>query len=293
MLITGKELLESENLIDVITDGLTRSEYQDFDGRIHASTSGYCARRGALEASYKGTKVYEAKSALYFKLGIALEESLLDALDSRKRLFFRQYHLPETGINLGGKVDGIVLHNGKLHCLEIKSCGSTLPSKPELEHLSQINIYSAVTGLPGLLLYASRSVQDFRGDLKLKLFDLGFNTDDCSKSLESSAVAYFASKNNLLPEIPEHITSEKNCGYCSFKNICWQFELDKSPLTPMSESELEAVTGASNKFIENYMQMTEIKKRRNGVLKFLSENGNKTAKFYLAGESWDSILMDY
>jgi hypothetical protein len=291
MLITGKEILENTGLLEAIETGLERSEMQNYDGRIHASSSGYCSRRGALEATYKGMRKYEAKSALYFKLGLALEDSVLDALDSQKRLFFRQYHLPEIGINLGGKVDGIVLHNGKLHCLEIKSCGSTLPTKPDDEHLTQINIYSAVTGLPGLLLYVSRTVQDYNGNLKLKLFDLGFNAD-MGKSLRSSALAYFASKNELLPDIPDHITSEKDCGYCNFKNLCWQFEV--SPvLQPMTPTENEQINAAADKFISNFMQVSELKKRRNGVLKFLSENGNKTAKFYLAGESWDSILMDY
>lgn len=293
MILTGKELLETENLLDVITDGLRKSEMQDYDGRIHASSSGYCPRRGALEATYKGVRSYEATSALYFKMGIALEDVILDSLDNKKRLLFRQYHLPEIGINLGGKVDGIVIHNGKLHCLEIKSCGATLPSKPDDEHLSQINIYSSVTGLPGLLLYVSRSVQHYSGELKLKLFDLGFSVD-MSKSLHNSAVAYFASKNLLLPEIPSYITSEKDCGYCPFKSICWQGELDKSTLDPMIEIEKTQINLAADEFINNLMSIPEITKRRNGVLKFLSEHGNKTAKHTLQpDEDWQTWLLEY
>lgn len=292
MIITGKELLETETLIDVIENGLTKSEYQNFDGRIHASTSGYCARRGALEATYKGERAYAATSALYFKLGIALEDVILDALDAKKRLLFRQYHLPEIGINLGGKVDGIIIHNGKLHCLEIKSCG-TLPSKPDIEHLKQLYIYTAVTGLPGILLYVSRSVQDHKGELKLKPFEMGFDLDNSTLAIQSAAAAYFASKNSLLPEIPEYIKSEKDCGYCYFKNICWQFETS-SVLEPMTEDENKAIQQAVNKFSDHFMSIPEIRKRRNGVLKFLSENGNKTAQLVLALDAdWKHWLLEY
>lgn len=292
MITTGKELLLTEDLLETVENGLKSIEYQNFGGRIHASSSGYCARRGALEATYTGDKEFEATSALYFKLGIALEEAVLDSLNKQKRLFFSQYHLPETPINLGGKVDGITLYNGKLHTLEIKSCG-TLPTKPSLEYLSQLYIYSAVTGLPGLLLYVSRHVQDYKtgNSLKMKYFDMGFNLAESKRVIKSCATAYFCSKNGLLPEIPEYITSEKDCGYCYFKDRCWGMEMPH--LEPMTEIEDKHIAATVDKFTEHFMSPDEIKKRRNGVLKYLSKSGNKNAQFYLDGEDWSSFLIDF
>ena len=111
MIITGKELMEKDDLVQEITDGLKDVKWQNNKGRIHASMAGYCPRRGALEAVYSGDKVYEASSALYMGIGVTIEEKILDGLDKRKKLFFRQYVLPDIGINLGGRVDGIVLYN--------------------------------------------------------------------------------------------------------------------------------------------------------------------------------------
>ena len=86
MIITGKELLEQENLLETISNGLEREEYQNYDGRIHVSSASYCPRQGALQATYKGTKKVEPQSSLYFKMGIALEESIITSLDKQKQL---------------------------------------------------------------------------------------------------------------------------------------------------------------------------------------------------------------
>jgi hypothetical protein len=291
VIITGKAALESDNILDVIEKGLTKTEYQNYNGRIHASSAGYCARQGALQSTFDGNVTYEAKSAVYFKLGIALEETILDALDNQKRLLFRQYALPENPINLGGRIDGIVLHKDKIHCLEIKSCG-TLPTKPGLEHASQLAVYSACTGLPGLLLYVSRHVQDHNGNIKMRLFDLGFDKERCEASLNNAATAYFAGKNNLMPDIPDYIHGPEDCGFCPFKSICWEF--DTSPkLEFMSEDEKESIEHVTDDFIDSYMSNGELAKRRNGVLKYLSINGNKTAKFMLDGETWEQYLIEY
>ena len=294
MIITGSDLLEKENLLETIENGLKKTEKQDYNGRIHVSSSGYCPRKGALEAKYVGDRDYAAKSALYFKLGIALEESILDSLDNQKRLFFRQYHLPETGINLGGKIDGIILYNNKIHALEIKSCGS-LPSKPQLEHVSQLMVYCAVTGLPGLLLYISRHVEERHSDgsrLKMKLFEFGFDLENSKKHLANSARAYFASKNGLMPEIPDYIKSENDCGFCYFQDICWHSEPPKF-LEFMGDSEKHHIENAVNSFVEVFMTKEQLQKRRNGVLKYLSTVGNKTCKLYLEDEDWKNLLLDF
>ena len=290
MITTGKDILEAENMLDTITNGLAKIEYQDYGGRLHASSTGYCARQGALQATFEGNKKYEAQSAIYFEIGIAIENVILNALDNQKRLFFRQYALPENPINLGGRVDGIVLYKGKVHCLEIKSCGQ-LPSKPNSEHVAQLAIYSACTGFPGLLLYVSRHVQNPNGSLKMKMFDLGFDENMLEQSLSNAASAYFSSKNNFMPDIPDYITGENDCGFCPFKDVCWNF--GDSHLEFLGVSERESIEHVTDDFISSYMKNSELSKRRNGVLKYLSINGNKTAKYFLDGETWDDFLIEY
>lgn len=274
-------------LEDVIVSGMKSIRKANQNGRMYASTSGFCERQTALSMTFEGDTEYEAASAGYFEIGLAVESVILKALRSQDVLLFSQLETPDIRLNLGGKIDGVYrLDNDKIRLLEVKSCGA-LPNKPHAEHLAQANLYTAITGLPATLLYFSRNVANFAGEIQMRLFELD-NQDDIYRSMLKTVYGKICADKGLMPDIPEEITRPSHCGFCRFKNICWDGE--PSHLEPMSDSEYKENWDLTIKMTDDMMSSIKVEQRRNGVLKHLMQYGTPYAKDLLTDKDWKDLV---
>lgn len=281
-----KNLTSEIKLTDVIVNGMKSVKPTNQNGRMYASTSGFCERQTALSMTFKGDTEYESATAGYFKIGLAVESVVIESLRNQGVLLFEQFETPDIGLNLGGKIDGIYrLDNDKIRLLEIKSCGA-LPSKPHAEHLAQINLYSAITGLPGTLLYFSRNVANFTGEIQMIEFQIdgSGNYDSMFKTIYGKICA----EKSLMPDIPANLTKPGHCGFCRFKNICWQGE--PSHLEPMSDLEISENYGLTKEKCDDMMSAIKVEQRRNGVLKHIMQFGNPFAKELLTDTDWKDLV---
>jgi len=282
-------LSNDKSLVDYIVDGLRSTKSANQNGRMYASTSGFCERQTALGMTYTGDVVLEPETELYFKMGLAIEDAFIGSLKKQGLLLFTQFETPDIGLNIGGKIDGIYcLPDGKIRLLEIKSCGQ-LPKVPYGENISQANLYSAITGLPIDLVYGSRLVKQGKSDeILIKEFRIPYNPVNLKRTMFRVVYGKICADKGLMPDIPDHIHNEFDCGFCKFKNICWQGE--PSHLETMSDSEIKENWDLTEKKVLVMMSENAIEQRRNGVLKHLSQFGTDYAKRLLVGTTWDKLV---
>jgi len=188
------------------------------------------------------------------------------------------------------------MYGGKITVAEIKSI-AYLPKGDEKELLSnprfgqyvaQTSLYSAIVGLPGILVFFSRFVKQSgkSTDLALKIFDLGFDIDRLKKHIWSLAIASFSIDANVLPDIPYCFEQKEHCKYCDFQRNCW----DDMPVVLDEDSVLlDEITERAKIFTDTFMSDEAISKRRNGVLKHIGLNGTETAKNLLLDKSWGNL----
>lgn len=274
-------------LENVIVSGMKSVKRTNQNGRMYASTSGFCERQTALSMTFDGDTEYESASSGYFEVGLAIESVVLKALRQENTLLFSQLETPDIGLNLGGKIDGVYrLDNDKIRLLEIKSCGA-LPSKPSSEHLAQANLYTAITGLPATLLYFSRNIANFAGEIQMRKFELDTQSDIYNSMFKAIYGKVCADK-GLMPDIPDEITKPGHCGFCRFKNICWDFE--PSHLESMSNSEISENYHLTKELTDDMMSEVKLEQRRNGVLKHLMQYGTSYAKDLLTDTDWKDLI---
>ncbi len=280
---------EEKNLNEIVVRGMTNIRSKTRDGRLYASQSGQCERKTALTSTQVGNEVITASMNAYFKIGETIEELILDSLFDQGILLFKQYRLPDIGINMGGYVDGIIFVDGQVKVLEIKSCG-TVPNKPKPDHLAQTLIYSAITGLPAQIMYMSRQPADFYGNMNIETFDIETSTENLSKAVWSAVYGYLAVGMGVLPDRPPHM-KKSYCGFCPGFNDCWKTgpknEI-KGLKSPTSDQHAELVESTS-KFVEAILNPVATKDRRIGVLNFLSRNGTRYAKNLLESSDWSNF----
>ena len=281
---------ESRSLIHLVTKGMSKLPFEGRTDRFYASDAGFCPRQAALKSRGGGEIDNPASFNAYCELGNTIEALVLGALTSTGNLLFKQYRIPDIGLNLGGKIDGIIVSDGKLRVLEIKSCGELPKTDPKPEHKAQALIYSAVTGLPASVLYFSRDVVDFKGSLMLKEFPLDDLVDEKRATIYRAALAYFSTRKGILPDIPSHLTTAKDCGHCPFKDFCWDgVATVTTDLKPPSGPEGEKLVEQATLFTENFFSNQVVADRRNGIIKHLQTNGGQTARDVLKGD-WSHLL---
>lgn len=280
---------KDKSLVDYIVDGLRSTKSGNQNGRMYASSSGFCERQTALGMTYTGDIDLEPETEMYFGLGLAIEDLYIKSLRKQSLLLFSQFITPDIGLNIGGKIDGIYkLPDGKIRLLEIKSCGQ-LPKEPYGENMSQANLYSAICGLPIDLVYGSRLVKQGKNpDLLIKQFPVAYNHKSIYDTMFRVIYGKLCADRGLMPDIPNFLKSENDCGFCRFKNICWQGE--PSHLEAMSQTEIDEIYLLTKEKCDVMMTEDEINKRRNGVLKHLSQYGTDYAKKLLNGTDWNDLV---
>lgn len=285
----GKKGLDIEdNLISLVNKGLISSRRVERVGRLHARDTGLCERQGTLSALQDGMIVDNPQSKSFFALGNAIEDLVLTSLFVTGNLLFKNYKIPDIGINLGGAIDGIVYLNDKIRILEIKSCGK-LPDKPKPEHVAQALMYSAITGLHSTVFYFSRYVIDkWGGPVLMKQFDLDENIELGKKALWRAIFASIAVKENLIPDKPVHL-KKSDCGFCPFVSNCWNGE-HITVGKPISQKDNLRISREASQILNQILDFNEVKNRRIGILKFLSISGNQNAKSILSKSEWSDLI---
>jgi hypothetical protein len=277
----------------VIVAGMTSEKIINQRGRLYAGTSGLCARQTTLQANFVGTEIQQPETTGYYASGNAIEEVVLDALAKQNTLLYSGYKIPECGINLGGKVDGFVrLPDETIKGIEIKSCGATLPSHPKLEHKAQALLYSAITGFPFEIIYFSRSIVDKDQNINLRSFELDSNWLDRYMTLYQAVLGYICQQNGVMPNIPTHIQSSNDCGFCRFKDICWNNQKSFMPsINTMSLAVQNDIYRESEELASELLSEEIVAIRRKSVLKYMSEYGTPFAKTLLKSQDWSDLVL--
>lgn len=281
----------SNSIAALVTKGLTKSVAYDRQGRLYASDAGLCQRRAVLFSIHTEPSIDTAASAGYYAMGNAIEGLIMDGLFNSKALLFKQYRLPDIGLNLGGYIDGIVLVNGRIRVLEVKSCGK-LPDFPKPHHAAQAYIYSAITGIPASLLYFSRTVAKVDGSLLIKEFSMEEDQEEKRKSLFRAVLASMAVRKQVVPDKSPQMTSEAACleAFCPFTASCWHgAKLQTDWPMASATDNLELVNQAKER-TDALLSPASIKDRRTGVLKHLLLHGNARSKEVLEGSDWSTLV---
>lgn len=277
----------------IIIAGMTSTKTINQNGRLYAGTSGLCARQATLQANFVGTEVQQPETTGYYASGNAIEEIVLKALHNQNSLLLEDYRINDCGINLGGKVDAFVrLPDEHIKLIEIKSCGATLPSHPKLEHKAQALLYSAITGFPAEVVYFSRSIVDKDQNINLRSFELASSRVDRYMTLYQSVLGFVSLKYNVMPNIPEHIQSPDDCGFCRFKEICWNNQKSfMSSILSLTEFAQESIIIEASEVTNNLMSDENIAARRQQTLDYMSKNGTNFAKTLLKSSNWSDLVL--
>lgn len=258
-------------------------------GRLHASKAGICPRRNVLHASEDQTHRVDAASQLYTDIGSSVHKLFQQALFDAGRLLFAEYHLPEVGYNLGGYVDAIVLgERTKIEIWEFKTCGK-LPPAPYPEHRAQAMLYAAIAGLPAHIVYQSRNVASFDRALLLRSFKVEATEEEYLVLLRKVALSAFAIEAEQVPPVPPEFSGPKDCRFCPFVPYCWTGE--RTPTWPeMTATTLREMNERATSSARDVWSRRG--QRRNGTLKFLSQNGSPHAKKLLDGTDWSELIEE-
>ncbi len=283
----GNPFGHATTLVGTIRHGMSSTKENDRNGRIYASQASFCVRQAVLKSTNnEDLEIVTPTNAAYYALGITIEDLVINALTRQGALLYPQYKLPDIGLNLGGYIDAIVMIGGKIRVLEVKSCG-VMVTEPKPEHAAQAMVYSAVTGLPASLLYFSRHVAGFDGQLQIKEFPLIVTNDDARRTLFRVAYVHHAIEMGIIPDMPDYFTVEQDCGYCPFKENCWHnYPLPRPVVSPKQHLK---ITNAAKAIVDDLMDPSLVEKRRNGILRHIQQHGSDAAKKLLRGD-WSSYL---
>lgn len=298
-MITGDEIMKVDPKADFISDlteGFAKTNNREANGRLYISSSGYCSRKSALDATMPDRYDFSGASHAFMRLGQCMEQILLDGAYAKNKLLFADFRIPTTGLNVGGKIDGIVIYDNKITVAEIKSIAylpkgdeEDLFSNPRFgQYIAQASLYSAVVGLPSILVFFSRFVRQSgkSNDLALKVFDLGFDVDRLKNYIQSLAISSYAVDAGILPDIPKTFNQKEHCRFCDWQKNCWD---DMPTVLEKNDDLLENITQRAKTFADNFMSDESVLQRRNGVLKHIELNGTEKAKKLLAGKSWENL----
>lgn len=279
------------SLAALVARGLTKQNNYDRQGRLYASDAGLCERKAVLAATDTNPSIDTASAQGYYALGNAIEELVMDGLYAQGALLFKQYRLPDVGLNLGGYIDGIILLAGRVRVLEVKSCGK-LPDVPKPHHASQAYIYSAVTGLPASLLYFSRTVAKLDGTMLMKEFNLEEHPSEKRKSIYRAVLASLAVKRKVVPEKPSHMDTESKCtdAFCPFTSACWHGAGVDTGWPVISASDNVDLIREAHELTDTLLSSAATIDRRTGVLNYLKLHGNNRAKELLTESDWSTLI---
>lgn len=293
----GKETKSEKNksesmLYDDILNGskILKKRAVEKIGRLYASESGHCARKGTLSALDSDDTLMKPTFLYYTEIGKTVENALIQSLITSNVLLFpnkdnitEQFNIPDVGLNLGGKLDGIIYKNGKISLLEIKTAGQKMPNDPAKEkpqHLAQARIYSALLGTDINLLYFARNVSsDMHGEsLKIREFYYKFDRGAVYDTIFSACLSSYSVTNGYIPPIPETINFQNKadmCSYCNFFSYCWSDNKKEINLKTPNEQENKIMREFAHNKTGEILNPKNIKIRHENFIDDIIKVGNK------------------
>lgn len=223
--------IAGSGLIKHIQNGLKFKEHRKMRNRLYCGDASYCPRKSVLFATTEGENTSNAAGQFYMETGTTVHRLIQKAFERSKILVEaeRRVNLLYEGIELRGMVDAIVEVDGERKIVEIKTCGA-LPGKPKREHLHQALTYALVTGIHKIvILYMSRSVASFDGRLTAVEFEYDVTNEQIDMIAEMLATSFVGAAKKSVPQIPPHIRSQHDCGFCPFQHLCWGDSATKFP----------------------------------------------------------------
>ena len=189
---------------------------------MYGSTAGFCPRQNFIYNKMDSLEVETTpESTLYMEIGSGIELALSNSLYKKGRLFFSNLRLPRVTPDVSGKIDLVYLdEHDHIVIGEVKSCGK-LPTKPKYAHMQQLLTYLAFAGYKkGRLIYVSRNVTDRRRIL-IKVFEADVTPASMLRILKKVCYTQLAMNADVMPNVPTDFKKSTHCGYCSFKDKCW------------------------------------------------------------------------
>jgi hypothetical protein len=244
----GVTLIRSE-LTGLVSRGLS-NDVPNKRKRLYSGDAGYCPRRAGIFIHSSATSHHDASSEFYFTIGDAIHGAVVKGLTASGVVLAKEWGIKDDLINLVGYVDAIIKVGEQPQVLEIKSCGATLPEKPKPEHVAQAITYSIETGLRDpIIFYVSRLVAGWGGKLIARQFVVEDYETALANVANTLATSFIFAKASMLADIPAHIKSERDCGFCPFTLMCWkgteEFPLPK-PTASIRKELLEQVEEVAN-----------------------------------------------
>lgn len=198
--------------------------------KIFASSAALCERQTSAYSKLpeEHSVNRKASSQFYFKIGSMFEDILEPAFRKSKTYITRELRVESlhSEIPVSGRIDFVlrdIEKGGKPLIMELKTCGK-LPSSPKPHHLAQLHCYMLLTGQSkGLLWYISRTVSDFSGNLKQKVFEITLTDEEKYEVARTMCLGAVYSESPFIPPIPEHMKKYK-CGFCPMIPFCWDGE---------------------------------------------------------------------
>ena len=197
---------------------------------LYGSDAGLCARKNVFYSRNSWSPFnMQPSTRTYMAIGVALENLLAEGLKEKGKLIAQNPYLvamPEVKIR--GKIDLVIFDSeDELALVEVKSCGE-LPSAPNPQHLAQIQLYCAVSGVHrAWLTYISRKVQDQNAwgpNISIRSFRVDTGEIPLTYRLYVALLSNLAISKGKLPLPPAHFRKTEECRYCPFLDFCWKKE---------------------------------------------------------------------
>lgn len=263
----GFNIPPTHPLLAVLSGG-TKEEVNDRKGRLYASQAGFCARAATLSAIEVYSRRISAGSSYYTEIGNAIHAVVKRRLRDAGHLLAEEARISALG--LSGFVDIVANYDGAPRIIEVKSCGK-LPTTPHASHFAQASIYGAFTGLPFDILYVSRNVLGFNGQLQTSVFSYPAPTTP-SMALVTAVHAAVCVNRRIVPDKP--FGNDSECRFCDHYDICWA---GKTPptlpfATPAEQGEAMAL---AMKIASRFMRPENIAWRKSAFLAQLSKKAGE------------------
>lgn len=282
---------QDKDLGDYMMQGLESVEYKKRGGRLYVSDSTLCEKKAVL-ASNELTYESDGFKSFYTEQGKTAERVALTGLDNSGLLMFADYKTPDIGINIGGKIDAIVYYKERVQILEIKQIGS-LPVSPIKDHIAQTVFYSALLGLPAILLYLDRKIEGFNTGLLRREFVMDTSFENRRKYLERAVKGYLYNKEKLIPLKPDYM-KKSYCTRCDYQEKCWGKDEDYSLWLEQGfsfasfENSVD-IQKTCDTMILALLNETVLRDRTTGVLNYLQKYSTRKITKEVLGGSWDSF----
>ncbi len=199
------------------------------NSKFHPSSIGNCCRQivynmmgyPTTENDPRLMRIFECGHSMHdryerwFKeMGIQIAAEIVLDEDSEDELVARQCR----ELNVSGRTDSLLLIDGKLCLVELKSANTNMfkfhLKEPKEQHVWQLQLYMYLTNVQdGIILYEDKNTQE------IKEFYIEYDHDLVEELVEKIRYVNECVRNGELPE-RESTPSEWKCRYCQYTSIC-------------------------------------------------------------------------